>query len=136
MEEKGLPLEETLKAALAAVEGLSGRVCPVVDIQKNTGPLAVYEQQDESQEHSLDGLSGLCSATFHIHVIHGTYQKMRLLSEQVKQAVQGLRQSGKGSLWIEEITVKLASPDIYESHIQQYRRTYQVTIQYQIKEDM
>ncbi len=136
MEEKGLLLEETLKAALAAVEGLSGRVCPVVDIQKNTGPLAVYEQQDESQEHAIDGLSGLCSAVFRIHVIHGTYQKMRLLAEQVKGAIQALRQSESGALQIEEVTVKLASPDLYEGHIQQYRRTYQVTIQYQIKEDM
>ena len=136
MEEKGLLLEETLKAALTAVEGLSGRVCPVVDIQKNTGPLAVYEQQDESQEYAIDGLSGLWAAVFRVHVIHGTYQKMRLLAEQVKGAIQALRQSTAGGLRIEEVSLKLASPDLYESHIQQYRRTYQVTIQYQIKEDM
>ena len=136
MEEKGLLLEETLKTTLAAVEGLSGRVCPVVDIQKSAGPLAVYEQQDESQEHTVDGPSGLYSAVFRIHVIHGAYQKMRLLAEQVKGAVQALRQSRIGALQIEEVTVKLASPDLYESHIQQYRRTYQATIQYQIKEDM
>lgn len=134
--EKGLLLEETLVAVLQAVDGLSGRVCPVQDIQKSSGPLAVFEQQDEAEENAVDGLTGLCSAVYTIHALHGTYEKMRLLAEQIKKAVQTLRQSVKDSLYIEEVTVKLGSPDIYEDRVQLFRRTYKVTIQYQIKEDV
>lgn len=135
MEDKGLLLDEYLTNVLESIDGLNDRVCPVVDIQHSTGPLIVYEQQDESEENLIDGLSGLRTAVFKIHVLHGTYEKMRLLAEQTKIALQAMRQHSSGILQIEEVTVKLASPDLYEFHVQQFRRSYQVTIQHQIKED-
>lgn len=135
MENNGILLEDALKNALETVTGLVGRVCPVADIQHSAGPLAVYEQRDESEENAMDALTGLITAVFHIHVIHSTYERMRLLSEQVKHAVQTMRQSTKGLLQIEEVTVKLASRDLYELKVQQFRRAYEVTFQYQIKED-
>ena len=133
---KELQLEETLVAALETVDSLSGRVCPIQDIQKSTGPLAVFEQQGEAEDNAIDGLTGLCSAEYKIHAMHGTYEKMRLLAEQIKKAIQALRQCFRDSLYIEEVTVALASPDIYEDRVQLFRRTYKVTIQYQIKEDV
>lgn len=133
---KELQLEETLVAVLNAVDGLSGRVCPIQDIQKSSGPLAVFEQQGESEDNAIDGLTGLCSAEYKIHALHGTYEKMRLLAEQIKKTIYSLRQSAKDSLFIEEVTVTLATPDIYEDRVRLFRRTYKVTIQYQFKEDM
>lgn len=135
MENNEFLLEKTLVEALEAVDGLSDRVCPVEDIQKSTGPLAVYEQQEETEENCIDGLSGLAVAVFKIHVFHGTYQKMRLLAEQVKKAVLDLRQRTEGALCIEEVTIKMAHPDVLENKVQLFRRAYSVTIQYQIKED-
>ena len=134
--EDRLLLEETLVAALEAVEGLSDRVCPILDIQKSTGPLAVFEQQDESEENAIDGLTGLCTAVYLVHAMHGTYTKMRLLAEQIKNAIQSLRQCMEGSLYIEDATVSMASPDIYEDRVRLFRRTYKITIHYQIKEEM
>lgn len=135
MENNGVLLETALVAALEAVDGLSDRVCPVEDIQKSTGPLVVYEQQDESEERAIDGLTGLTTAVFKIHVFHGTYKKMRLLSEQVKKAVQAMRQCTEGALLIEEVIIKLAQPDALENRVQLFRRAYSVTIHYQIEED-
>ena len=134
--ENGLLLEEALVTALQAVDGLSGRVCPVQDIQKSSGPLAVFNQLEETEENAIDGLTGMATAVYEIHVLHGTYEKMRLLSERIKRTIQALRQYAEGSLYIEEVTVALASKDIYEDRVQLFRRTYKVTIQYQIKEDM
>ena len=108
----GLLLEETLVAALEAVEGLSDRVCPILDIQKNTGPLAVFEQQDESEENAIDGLTGLCTAVYLVHAMHGTYTKMRLLAEQIKNAIQTMRRYADVSLCIEGVAITLAVPDI------------------------
>ena len=133
--EDRLLLEETLVAALKAVEGLSDRVCPIVDIQKSTGPLAVFEQQDESEEKTIDGLTGLCVAVYTVHAMHNTYTKMRLLAERIKKTIQSLRQCTKGSLYIEDVTVNMASPDLYEDRVRLFRRTYKVTIHYQIKEE-
>ena len=133
---KELQLEEALVAALEAVDGQAGRVCPIQDIQKSTGPLAVFEQQGEAEDNAIDGLTGLCSAEYKVHALHSTYEKMRLLAEKIKRAVLSLRQKSEGSLCVEEVTVGLASPDIYEDRVQLFRRTYKVTIQYQIKEDV
>lgn len=134
--EDRLCMEETLVAALVSVEGLRGRVCPIQDMQKSTGPLAVFEQQSEGEENAIDGLTGLCSAEYKIHALHGTYEKMRLLAEQVRKAVLSLRQKSEGPLYIEEVIVALASPDIYEDRVQLFRRTYKITIQYQIKKEV
>ena len=132
----GLLLENTLVAALEAVDGLADRVCPIQDIQKNTGPLAVFEQQDETEETALDGLTGLETAVYIVHAMHNTYEKMRLLAEQIKNTVKALRQHAEGSLFIEDVAVALASKDIYEGRVQLFRRAYKITIQYQTKEDM
>lgn len=135
MENNGIFLEETLKNTLEEIAGLDGRVCPVADIQHSEGPLVVFEQKDESEENAMDALTGLITAVFRIHVVHSTYERMRLLSEQVKCAAQAMRQSDHGMLYVEEVTVQLATPDLYELRVDQFRRSYQVTIQYQIKED-
>lgn len=134
--ENGLLLENTLVAALQTVDGLSGRVCPIQDIRKSDGPLAVFNQQEESEEMAMDGLTGLETAVYIIHAMHSTYEKMRLLAEQIKNTIQALRQHAEGSLFIEDVAVALASRDIYEDRVQLFRRSYKVTIQYQIKEDM
>ena len=132
----GLLLENTLVAALRAVDGLSDRVCPIQDIRKSDGPLAVFDQQEESEEMAMDGLTGLETAVYIVHAMHGTYEKMRLLAEQIKNTIQALRQHAEGSLFIEDVAIALASRDIYEDRVQLFRRSYKVTIQYQIKEDM
>lgn len=135
MNTNGISLEEAMVAALEALDGLNGRVCPVVDIQKNTGPLVVYDQRTETDEQELAGDTGLQTAGFQIHVLHGTYMKMRLLSETVKSALKSLRGTSNGPLRIEAVIVELATPDIREERVQLFRRTYNVTIFYQIKEE-
>lgn len=136
MEQSGILLEETMVAALEALDGLNDRVCPVVDIQKSTGPLIVYDQQTEREEQELTGGSGLQTAGFQIHVLHGTYRKMRLLSENVKTALKLLQGVINGPLLIEAVTVELVTPDLLEIKVQLFRRTYNVFFNYQIKEEI
>ena len=135
MENNGILLEESRVAALEALDGLSDRVCPIVDIKKSTGPLIVYDQQTEGDEQELDGDAGLLTATFQVHVLHNTFRQMRLLSEKTKSTLKTLRGKIEGPLRIEAVTVELASPDILETKVQMFRRTYKATFYYQIKEE-
>ena len=135
MENNGILLEEAMVAVLKKLDGLSDRVCPVIDIRKNNGPLVVYDQRTELQEQELSGDSGLQTAVFQIHVLHGTYLAMRLLSETVKNALKSLRGIEDGPLLIEAVILELATPDILEKDVQLYRRTYNVNFYYQIKEE-
>lgn len=135
MENNGILLEETIVRALELTTGLKGRVCPVVDIRKSNGPLVVYDQKIETEEQELNGDSGLQTAAFQIHVLHGSFRSMRLLSESVKSTLKSLRGSHNGPLHIEAAIVELAAPDILETAVQLFRRTYNVTFYYQIKEE-
>lgn len=135
MERNGIALEQTLTAALEAIEGTKERVCPVADIQKSTGPLVVYDQRKEQGEKALSGGVGLMTAVFQVHVLHNTYLKMRQLSEQVKAALEGLQGYHEAPLLIESADAELGTPDILETKVQLFRRTYNVTFQYQIEEE-
>lgn len=135
MENNGILLEEALVAALEALNGLAGRVCPVADIQKSTGPLVVYDQLKESEAQHLSGHTGLMTAVFQIHVLHSTYVSMRLLSENIKTALKFLWGETNAPLRIEAVTVELATPDIWEMKVSLFHRTYNVTFYYQIKEE-
>lgn len=135
MENIRLLLEQTIVETLAALPGLSDRVCPVVDIHKSTGPLVVYGQKGETQEPELAGDTSLETAIFQLHVLHGTYQDMRQLAETVKTALKQLQGSIHGPLLIELVQTELASPDLYEEKVRLFRRTYEITFYYQIMED-
>lgn len=135
MELNGILLEKALTATLEAIAGMEDRVCPVVDIQKSTGPLAVYDQSVENEEKTLTGAAGLLTAEYQVHVLHNTYLKMRQLSEQVKSALNALQGYYQAPLLIEVVTVELGSRDIMETKVGLFRRTYNVNFQYQIKEE-
>lgn len=122
-------------SALESLDGMKGRACPVTDIQKNTGPLMVFDQTKETEEQHLCGDTGLMQAVFQIHVLHDTYMKMRILSENAKSALKSLRGQTNGCLWIESVSVELATPDLWEIKASLFRRTYNVTFFYQIKEE-
>lgn len=127
-----LAMEDILVAAIESVEGLKDRVCPVVDIQKNTGPLVVYDQRTDAEERSISGDTGLLSAEYEVHCLHSTYKKMRLLAEAVKGKLKGM-QGDNSPLLIEAVRVEQTIPDILESKVQLFRRTYNVMIYYQIR---
>ena len=131
MNDRFYELEDILKAALESVDGLQGRACPVVEVNLSSGPLAVYERQTETGEDDLSGATGLLEENFEVHCLHSTYKKMRVLAASVKRQVQQLRDAS-GKLIIESVKVEQRIPDILESKVQLYRRTYNDKIQYQI----
>lgn len=135
MEENGIALEIAMVAALEKIDGLSGRVCPVIDIQKSTGPLVVYDQRRETEEQDIAGPNGLMYAEFQIHVLHNTYMNMRLLCEKAKDKLQALQGLQATPLLIETVEVELATPDLFEGKVELFRRTYNVKFNYQIKEE-
>lgn len=135
MKENGIALESAMVAALEGIEGLSGRVCPVIDIHKSTGPLAVYDPRRETEERSMDGRAGLLYAEVQLHVLHNTYMKMRQLSEKAKAALQAMEGLRIAPLLVEAVEVELATPDLFESKAELFRRTYNVKFYYQLKEE-
>lgn len=135
MENRGTIVENAIVAALELLDELGDRICPVVDIQKSTGPLVVYEKRRMSAERDISGPTGLRSADFNIFILHSTYEKMSNLADSVESALNALPESDYSPLLIEAVIVEQSMPDLYESKVQLFRRTYTATIQYQIKEE-
>lgn len=135
MEDKDIALEAALVAALEEIEGLKGCVCPVIDIHKSTGPLIVYDPRKETEERSISGRTGLLYAEFIVHALHNSYTKMRQLCGKAKKALQALEGLEKPPLRIETVDVELTTPDLFESRVELFRRTYIVKIEYQIEEE-
>ena len=135
MEETGIALETAMVAALEGIDGLRGRVCPVADIQKSTGPLIVYDPRQETGERSITGPVELMRTTIQVHALHNTYMKMRQFSEKAKAALQAMEGLRKAPLLVEAVEVELATPDLLEMKVDLFRRTYNVTFFYQLKED-
>ena len=135
MENNGIVLLETMVAVLEGMDGMKDRISPVVDIQKSTGPLVVYDQTGESGQDTLTDRTGLMTAKYQIHVLHNTYLKMRHLAEKTKTALESLQGHYRSPLLIETVSVELGSPDILEAKVQLFRRTYDVTFNYQFKEE-
>lgn len=127
-------LERILKEALEACDGLQDRVCPVADITKNTGPLAVYDQLKEFSSSTLDGNASLLTAVFQVHVLNGTYMAMRMLAEDVKKHIEQLQGTQNHGVLIETVEMELATPDILEIKVDLLRRSYNVKFEYQIME--
>lgn len=130
-----MELEMAFVAALERVDGLSGRVCPVIDIQKSTGPLVVYDPRQESEERVVDGTCEFWTAMIQVHVLHNTYEKMRQLAKRVRDASRAMEGLVEGPLRIEAVVVELGSPDLFEGKADLFRRTYNVSFYYQIKEE-
>lgn len=132
MAKYGLALESALVARLEEIKGLAGRVCPIMDVRKSDGPLVVYQQRAETERQDLSGRTGLMEADFLVFVLHGTYEQMRSLAEEVKETLYALHGA---HLAVENVTVELANPDLQELRVSLFRRSYTVRINYQIKED-
>lgn len=135
MEHNGTALLETMAAALKGMEGMEDRVSPVIDILKSSGPLVVYDQTEETELGTLTKPTGLMTAQYQIYVLHNTYLEMRQLAEKTKITLEALQGHYCSPLLIETVSVELGSPDILETKVRLFRRTYNITFEYQFKEE-
>lgn len=131
MTDKSIALEQTFVDTLEALPGMAGRVCPVAEVQLSCGPLMVFLQHGDDEARHLAGRSGLYSAEYELHVMHGTYKAMRSLAERAKEAVYQLQGLHKENIRIEDVSLELAAPDLLENRVGLYRRSYRITFLYQ-----
>lgn len=123
-------LEQSIKAALEGVRGLSGHVY-TAEALRDEPLFAFYRVRSWSEEDTLGGGTGLETAEVEIHIVAESYAAMTATAALAAAAVKGLRGVQTGGVYIERVRVSQQSPDLKEMEVNKFRRAYVLRIDYQ-----
>lgn len=123
-------LEQSIKAALEGVKGLSGHVY-TAEALRDEPLFAFYRVRTWSEEDVLGGGTGLETAEVEIHIVAGSYTAMTATAALAAAAMKGLRGVQAGGVYIERVRVSQLSPDLKEMEVNKFRRAYVLRIDYQ-----
>ena len=123
-------LEQSIKAALEGVRGLSGHVY-TAEALRDEPLFAFYRVRTWNEEDVLEGGTGLETAEVEIHIVAGSYTAMTATAALAAAAVKGLRGVQTGGVYIERVRVSQQSPDLKEMEVNKFRRAYVLRIDYQ-----
>lgn len=123
-------LEQSIKAALEGVRGLSGHVY-TAEALRDEPLFAFYRVRTWSEEDVLEGGTGLETAEVEVHIVAGSYTAMTATAALAAAAVKGLRGVQAGGVYIERVRVSQQSPDLKEMEVNKFRRAYVLRIDYQ-----
>lgn len=123
--------EEVILTVLEPIAGLRGKVFPMEALKNATVPFVFYRQMEGDEEDTLDGQTGLQTATFEIHCVAKSYAALVSLAGAVRLALQKMQGHTYDGLLIERAKVRQASPDLYEREVNMMRRVYTLQLDYQ-----
>lgn len=123
-------LEQSIKAALEGVKGLSGHVY-TAEALRDEPLFAFYRVRTWSEEDALGGGTGLETAEVEVHIVADSYTAMTATAALAAAAVKGLRGVQAGGVYIERVRVSQQSPDLKEMEVNKFRRAYVLRIDYQ-----
>lgn len=123
-------LEQSIKAALEGVRGLSGHVY-TAEALRDEPLFAFYRVRTWSEEDVMEGGTGLETAEVEVHIVAGSYTAMTATAALAAAAMKGLRGVQAGGVYIERVRVSQQSPDLKEMEVNKFRRAYVLRIDYQ-----
>lgn len=123
--------EEAIVTALEPIDGLQGKVYPAEALKNAAAPFVFYLQHAEDEEETLDGPTGLMSATYEINCVAQSYAVLIWLVGAVRPALQSMQGNTYEGLLIERASVRQASPDLRERDVGLYRRMLRLELRYQ-----
>lgn len=138
--------EFALEAAIESVPALSGKVSALQPPQTATAPFAFYIPTADEEDETLEGGSGLQSFAGTLHIVAGGFRQLLLLCALVKRAITDMKgrvystpqpdtaAGPKGRVLIERAEIEQSSPDLLETEVGLYRRTYTIRLDYQTEE--
>lgn len=126
--------EEIIVAALETIDGLRSNVYPAEALKNATAPFVFYLQAADDETETLDGPTGLMSATYEIHCVAQSYAVLLWLVGSVRPALQAMQGKTYNGLLIERASVRQASPDLKEREVGLYRRMLRLELHYQKEE--
>lgn len=131
-----LNVDFAMVSAVESVNDLQDQIWPLQP-KKNAKPsFCFYEQISDDEEEALDGLTGLQHTGFRLHVVSDGIMSLSTLCARIMAAIRWMagsvfQRTESARIYVEYVTTKQTSPDLYESDVGFYRRIYEVDIFYQ-----
>lgn len=123
--------EGVILAVLEPIERLRDKVYPMEALKNATADFVFYRQMAGEEDDDLEGLNGLCTATFEIHCVARSYAALVSLAGEVRLALQGSQGRSFDGLLVERAKVRQTSPDLNEREVNLMRRAYTLQLDYQ-----
>lgn len=117
---------------MGAVGSLSGKVYPHEALKGAVAPFCFYLQEADDEERALDGLTGLKSADYQVHVVAGTHLAMQTLGGAVMAALQALEGTAHDEITIQAAECRQTQPNFYESGVGLWRKPLYLHLDYLI----
>lgn len=124
-------IEGVVRERLREIEMTSGQAYSAEALKNATPPFNFYRSRADDEEYCLDGYTGLLSADFDVHCVAITYAQIVALCGATRSALRGLQGETHNGLYIEQVIVKQASPDLKEKEVGLYRRMFSLQIKFQ-----
>lgn len=114
--------DELIVTTAGKIAGLSGKVYPYTALKDVKAPFCFYLQTSGGEEEVLEGLSGLKSAEYEIHVVAATCAAAQLLGMAVTAALQALALTDSGGIHVGRAMCEQTSPIVDEREIGLWRK--------------
>lgn len=126
-----MDIEKGLITELTSIDGLMNKVSPVISAQNIATPYLVYTLNNVERENSLNGITGLCGATYQLDIFHSNYSDLKDLSKLVLDKITSLnnRNIGNTNTYIQQIDIE-NELNFYETEVNLYRQTIEFLIYY------
>ena len=122
--------DELIVTTVGSVAGLNGKVYPYTALKDASAPFCFYLQTSESEEEVLEGLSGLKSAEYEIHVVAATQAAAQLLGAAAMKALQDLAQTDSGDIHVGRSFCKMTAPIVDERDVGMWRKPLLLHLDY------
>jgi len=131
-----LSVDFAMVSAVESVNDLQDQIWPLQPKKNAKPPFCFYEQITDDEEDALDGPTGMQHTGFRLHIVSGgllslSAQCAKILAAIRRMAGSSFQNEEDGSIFVEYVTAKQTSPDLYESDVGFYRRIYEVDFFYQ-----
>lgn len=117
-----MSIDEIITAAIGSIAGLAGKVYPYTAIKDAAAPFVFYIQTAAAENEELDGLSGLKSAEYELHVVASTNAGAQLLGDAVKTTMQTLALTDRGGVHFGRAVCDQRAPTMNETQVGLWRR--------------
>ena len=125
-------IDSFVKNTLEGVSGLGpGHVAAVEQMTGVSSPFSAFSRQSWDEEKALDGFTGLQSAGFDLDIVAGSVAAVAVIEAMVISAFRAKQQTTADGLLIESVDIRQVSPDLREINIGQFRRAYDLQINFQ-----
>lgn len=120
-----MTFEEALRTELINITTLNNKVYPLNAPEGTVAPYIVYKSSEGLNDKSLNGFLESKEVSCELDVIHNSYANMKTLAKLIMDKLKSFeeRTIGTAGPHIEELTFDDDCPELYESEINQYRKT-------------